>query len=189
MGNSYNKKISDTTIRIGEVRFSYVYLFERRQNDDGSEGKFSVALLIPKSDTKAKALIEDAINAAKELGKSKKWNGKVPSNCKSPLHDGDDKDDPNYEGYWYINASNSKRPGVQQLVNGVRSDCLDEDDFYSGCYGAAVISFSPYDASGNRGIGCYVEQVIKTRDGERLAGGISADDAFGDLGEEEDALS
>ena len=183
----YNKKISDTTIRIGEVRFSYVYLFSRRRNEDGTEGKYSVSILVPKTDTEAIKLIENAINAGKELGKTTKWNGRIPSNVKTPLHDGADKDDPDYEDYYYLNASNNRQPGIMVLENGARVKALDDEDFYSGCYGVAALTFKPYDFNGNKGVGCYVDNVIKTRDGERLAGGRSAEADFGDLGDD-DAL-
>ena len=60
---NYNKSISATSVRIGEVRFSYAYLFAPRANDDGTE-KYSVQLLIPKSDTTAKKILDAAIEAA-----------------------------------------------------------------------------------------------------------------------------
>ena len=60
---NYNKTISPTSVRIGEVRFSYAYLFTARANDDGTE-KYSVQLLIPKADTAAKKVLDAAIEAA-----------------------------------------------------------------------------------------------------------------------------
>ena len=63
---NFNKKISETAIRIGEVRFSYAYVFSPRKNEDGTDGKYSVQLLIPKTDKTALTLIENAINAAKQ---------------------------------------------------------------------------------------------------------------------------
>ena len=98
MAANYNKRISDTSIRLGLVRFGYVNVFAPRKNEDGTDGKYSVQLLIPKKDTQAKALIEAAIEAAKEKGKTSKWNGKIPpaSKLTIPLRDGDDEfpDDP-----------------------------------------------------------------------------------------------
>ena len=40
MSKNYCKKISETSARIGEVRFSYTYLFEPRKDDDGENGKY-----------------------------------------------------------------------------------------------------------------------------------------------------
>ena len=68
------------------------------------------------------------------------------------------------------------------LEDGVVSDALDDEDFYSGCYGAVTLDFFPYESSGNKGVGAGLNNVIKTRDGDRLSGGRSADEDFADLG-------
>ena len=180
---NFNKKLNETTVRIGEVRFSYANVFEPRVNNNG-DPKYSCAILIPKSNTDAIRLVNEAINAAKEQGKVSKWGGSIPKLCKNPLRDGDlEKDDEVYENCCFVNASASakSRPEVKVLENGILSDALDREDFYSGCYGAAVLSFFPYDANGNRGVGCGLQIVLKTRDGEKLSGGISADSALSDL--------
>ena len=180
---NYNKKLTDTSVRIGEVRFSYANVFEPRANSNG-DPKYSCAILIPKDNTAAVKLVEDAIAAAQEIGKSSKWGGKIPRPCKNPLRDGDlDRDDPVYEGHWFINASAStkSKPAVKILDGGILADALDNEDFYSGCYGAAVINFYPYDSNGNKGVGAGLNVVLKTRDGEKLSGGINADAALADL--------
>lgn len=181
---NYNKKLSDTTVRIGEVRFSYANVFEPRASMPGNDPKYSCAILIPKTNTEALRMIEEAINAAMEIGKTSKWGGKIPKPCKSPLRDGDlERDDPNYEGCYFLNASApvKSKPAVKVLDGGILADALDNEDFYSGCYGAAVINFFPYDASGNRGVGAGLNVVLKTRDGEKLSGGVNADAALADL--------
>ena len=32
----FNKKIKDTSVRLGEVRFSYTAVFQPKKNDDGT---------------------------------------------------------------------------------------------------------------------------------------------------------
>lgn len=183
---NYNKKISDTAVLVGEVRFSYAYLFAPRANDDGTE-KYSVQLLIPKTDANAKKLLDAAIESAKQKGVTTKWNGKMPAPAKLrlPLRDGDEEypGDPIYEGMWFMNASCSKdyKPGVTVMENGQIHTALDTDDFYSGCYGCAHVNFYPYNAKGNMGVAAGLNNVIKTRDGEKLAGGQSAEQVFADL--------
>lgn len=184
-----NKKISETSVRLGEVRFGYVNVFAPRKNEDGTDGKYSVQLLIPKTDAPAKQLIDNAIEAAKQAGVSSKWNGKMPpaSKLKTPLRDGDDEfpDDDNYKGMWFMNASSSatNKPGVRVLEDGMVVEALDSEDFYSGCYGAATLNFYAYSNSGNVGIAAGLNNVIKTRDGERLSGGRTAEQDFADLGD------
>lgn len=182
---NYNKPITATSIRLGEVRFSYANVFAVRKNEDGSDGKYSVCLLIPKTDAQAKKLIDAAVEAAKQAGVQSKWNGKMPSAAKLhlPLRDGDDEhpDDPAYEGMWFMNASSTQKPGVRVLENGVMNEALDSDDFYSGCWGAVVVNFFPYSVSGNVGVAAGLNNLIKTRDDERFGGGRSADADFGDM--------
>ena len=182
---NYNKVITATSVRLGEVRFSYANVFAVRKNEDGSDGKYSVCLLIPKTDVQAKKLIDAAVEAAKQAGIPSKWGGKLPSAAKLhlPLRDGDDEfpDDPNYEGMWFMNASSTQKPGVRVLENGVMSEALDSDDFYSGCWGAVVVNFFPYSVSGNVGVAAGLNNLIKTRDDDRFGGGRSADADFGDM--------
>lgn len=181
---NYNKKISDTTVRLGEVRFCYAHVFEPYTSEEGSEPKYSVCILIPKSDKQTLQMIEDAVKAAKEKGKSTKWDGKIPATCKSPLRDGDEEEKgEEYEGMMFLNASSQQtsKPGVRVLANGAIVEALDGDDFYSGCWGAVTLNFFPYKAKGNIGVGAGLNNVIKTRDDEKLAGGASAESDFGDM--------
>ena len=182
---NFNQPITATSIRIGEVRFSYVYVFSPRKNEDGTDGKYSVQILIPKTDAQAKKLIDAAIEAAKQAGVASRWNGKMPpaSKLHIPLRDGDEEypGDDTYRGMWFMNASSKTRPAVMVRSNGQMSNALDMDDFYSGCWGAAVLNFRAFSNSGNVGISAYVNALIKTRDDESLAGGISAERAFGDM--------
>lgn len=180
----FNKKIKDTCVRLGEVRFSYTAVFQPKKNDDGTPSKYGVCIIIPKEDTETVNLVKEAIDAAKQRGKMEKWGGKIPANVKSCLRDGDidREDDEAFAGCYFLNASSRNKPGVKVLEDGVVSDALDEEDFYSGCYGAVTLDFFPYESSGNKGVGAGLNNVIKTRDGDRLSGGRSADEDFADLG-------
>jgi hypothetical protein len=102
---NFNQPITATSIRIGEVRFSYVYVFSPRKNEDGTDGKYSVQILIPKTEAQAKKRIDAAIEAAKQAGVASRWNGKMPpaSKLHIPLRDGDEEypDDDTYQGMWF----------------------------------------------------------------------------------------
>lgn len=180
----FNKKIKDTSVRLGEVRFSYTAVFQPKKNDDGTPSKYGVCIIIPKEDTETVNLVKEAIDAAKQRGKLEKWGGKIPANVKSCLRDGDidREDDEAFAGCYFLNAISRNKPGVKVLEDGVVSDALDDEDFYSGCYGAVTLDFFPYESSGNKGVGAGLNNVIKTRDGDRLSGGRSADEDFADLG-------
>jgi hypothetical protein len=184
---NYNKRIGDTTIRLGEVRFGYVHVFAPRKNDDGTDGKYGLQILIPKTNTQAVKLIEEAAEAAKQKGPKSGWGNKAAAAKKltANLRDGDEEKegDPTYEGMWFINANTptTQKPGVRVLENGTVSEALDGDDFYSGCWGAVTVSMYAYSNSGNIGIGCALNNAIKTRDDERLSGSTNADQDFADL--------
>lgn len=96
--------------------FSYLNCWDPK-SINGSTPKFSVSLIIPKSDTKTIEQIKAAIQAAYEEGQSKlRGNSKsVPalSIIKTPLRDGDIErpDDEVYKDSYFINA-NSTTPLV-----------------------------------------------------------------------------
>ena len=96
----------------GKVRASFVHVFEP-QSINGSEPKYSCSLIIPKSDTVTVGKIREAIEQAKQEGVPK-WGGKIPSNLKLPLRDGDvDRpEDPAYADSYFINATSQEQPGA-----------------------------------------------------------------------------
>ena len=138
------------------TRWSYANVWEPKSINGGTP-KYSVSLIIPKSDTKTVAKIEAAIEAAYREGESKlKGNGKfVPAldAIKTPLRDGDKErpGDEAYKGCWFINANSATAPGI---VDADRQPILDTSEVYSGVYGRASINFYAFNSNGNRGIAC-----------------------------------
>lgn len=163
-----------------ETRWSYANVWDAKSINGGAP-KFSVSLIIPKSDTKTVEKIKAAIQAAYEEGQSKlKGNGKsVPalSVIKTPLRDGDTErpDDPAYAGCYFINANSSATPGI---VDADRQPILDRSEVYSGVYGRASISLYAFNSNGNRGIACGLNNLQKIKDGEPLGGKSRAEDDF-----------
>ena len=99
------------------TRWSYANVWEPKSINGGTP-KYSVSLIIPKSDTKTIAKIKAAIEAAYVEGESKlKGNSKsVPplAAIKTPLRDGDAErpDDPAYANAYFINANSATAPGI-----------------------------------------------------------------------------
>lgn len=166
-----------TKVITGKVRFSYAHVFEPKSIEDGGEKKYSVNLIIPKTDTVTIEKIEEAVEAAKVAGKASKWGGKIPTNLKLPLRDGDAErpDDENYENSYFINASSRNKPGI---VDVNKDEIMTKDEFYSGCYGRASVNFYAFNVSGNKGIAAGLNNLQKLEDGEHLAGGSSAAEDF-----------
>jgi hypothetical protein len=172
-------------LTIGLARMSYAHVFTPFKFAGEDEGKYSVTLIIPKTDKAMVDKIKAAIKLAAEESKSK-WAGKVPAKLAQPLRDGDtdnDKDLEELKGCWYIRAKSNKAPGV---VDKARQPITKESEFYSGCYGYAGVSFIGYSNAGNNGIGCYLNNVMKYKDGEPLSGGSTPDEDFAAIEDDED---
>lgn len=167
------------------VRFSYLHVFEAVAIEEGKEKKYSVSLIIPKSDKALVAKIKAAINAAKETGKTSKFGGKIPPNFKDPLRDGDiDRpEDDAYANSYFLTASCKTKPG---LVDKDLNPIMDQGELYSGCYGRASINFYPFNTNGNKGVACGLNNLQKIKDGEPLGGRSSAEADFGEAPELED---
>ena len=78
-------------VTINDVRFSYCNLFQPKApfNNPQGEPKYSVTVLVPKTNTAAKAVIDNAISQAIDAGVSSKWNGVRPPQPAICVHDGD----------------------------------------------------------------------------------------------------
>lgn len=173
------KLVNDTKVITNKVRFSYVHVFTPTAVGESEDKKYSVSIIIPKSDKETIKLIKEAVKNATEKGKIDKWGGKVPANLKTPLRDGDEErpEDEAYANAYFINASAVTKPGV---VDKNLEPITDEEEFYSGCYGRASITFYAFNASGNKGIAAGLNHVQKTSDGEALGGRVSPEVDFDD---------
>ena len=161
----------------GVVRLSYANVWEPKSINGGAE-KYSVSLIIPKSDTKTLSAINEAVNAAIEEGKGK-FGGKIPNKAalKLPLRDGDiDRpDDEAYANSYFINANSNTAP---QIVDRNVNPIIDRSEVYSGVYARVSINFYAFNSNGNKGIACGLGNIQKIRDGEPLGGRTNAADDF-----------
>lgn len=172
------------------TRWSYANVWDPKSINGGAP-KYSVSLIIPKSDTKTIAKIEAAIQAAYEEGESKlKGSGRsVPalSVLKTPLRDGDAErpDDEAYKNSYFVNANSSTAPGI---VDADKNPILERSEVYSGVYGRASVNFYAFNSNGNKGIACGLNNLQKISDGEPLGGKSRAEDDF-DTEDDDDFLS
>ena len=178
------KYVNPTKVITGpETRWSYANVWQPKAIDGGAP-KYSVSLIIPKSDTKTIEKVRAAIQAAYDEGQGKlKGNGKsVPpvSSIKTALRDGDVErpDDEAYANSYFINANSASAPGI---VDAACQPIIDTSEVYSGVYGRASINFYAFNSNGNKGIACGLNNLQKIRDGESLGGKSRAEDDFADL--------
>ena len=175
-------QIADATIvTTGQVRLSYVHLFAPYARP-GQEAKFSVTILLPKSDVATKQRIDAAIQAAAQKGVAEVWSGARPPQLKTPVWDGDgvrqsgEPFGPECKGHWVFTASSKQQ---QVVVDANMNPIISQTEIYSGVYGRVNVRFFPFSNSGNRGVGCGLGPVQKLADGEPLGGQVSAEQAFG----------
>jgi len=184
------KSTNPTKVITGvQTRWSYANVWNPKAMAEGAKPKYSVSLIIPKSDTVTIQKIKAAIKAAYEEGQSKlKGNGKsVPplAAIKTPLRDGDVErpDDEAYQNAYFVNANSPTAPGI---VDADRQPIIDTSEVYSGVYGRASITFYAFNSNGNKGIACGLNNLQKIADGEPLGGKTRAEDDFADLDDEDD---
>ena len=110
-------------VLTGEVRLSYANLTTPRAAQQGGEPKYSVTLLIPKSDAATKSDIDAAIQAAANEALAKVWNGARPPMLKVPIYDGDGVRPSGVpfgdecKGHWVMTASTKNKPQVVGIDN------------------------------------------------------------------------
>lgn len=161
---------ASTKFSTGKVRLSYIRCFEPDEN-----GKYSVCVLIPKSDKETIAKLESAIEAVKADPKSSKtWGGKFLASFKIPMRDGDSERDtdisPEYKGHYFFNASTKMKPKV---VDRGLNEILERNEIYSGIYGRVSVNLYAYNVDGGKGIAAGLNNIQKLADGEPLGGGGS----------------
>lgn len=185
------KKTNPMKVITGkDTRWSYANVWEPKSINDGP-AKFSVSLIIPKSDTVTINKIQTAIETAYREGENKlKGNDKsVPplAELKTPMRDGDAErpDDEAYKNSYFINANSGIAPGI---VDRNLNPILTHSEVYSGVYGRASINFYAFNSHDNKGIACGLNNLQKIRDGEPLGGIAPAEEDF-QAEDDEDFLS
>lgn len=179
--------VNKTKVITGkETRWSYVNVWEPKSINGGTP-KYSVSLIIPKSDTKTVDKIKAAIEVAYLEGEHKlKGSSKtVPSlkGLKTPLRDGDEErpDSKEYQNAYFVNANATMKPGI---VDKNVEEIIDRSEVYSGVYGRASISFYAFNSNGNKGIACGLNNLQKVKDGEPLGSRLRAEDDFSDFADD-----
>ena len=159
---------------------SYPNLFEPRAADEGSEPKYSCAIVFDEG-TDLTALKEVAIETAKA-----KWGDKAEAMIRNgklrmPFRtDGEEKGYP--EGSTFMNVRSKNRPGIVSVYpdpgTGRPMPITNPDSLYPGCKVRLSVGCFAYDVSGNRGVSFGLGNVQKVSEGERLDGRSSAEHEF-----------
>lgn len=181
----------NTEVVTGKVRFSFLNVFTPKAPQNGGEPKYSVTLLIPKSDKATMQKIQAAMAAARESFCARNGQNALPAKPQHTLYDGDgtrrngEEFGPECKGCYVITVSckADQRPGVYDAF---RNDITDPAEIKSGDYGRAHINFYGYNTQGNKGISAGLLGVQKLCDGEPF-GMVASASAFDDGYADQDA--
>ena len=182
------------------VRVSYPTLFNPRAFQAGSEPKYSITLMIDKKNEEQmkflKQLHTDMQEALIEAwpDESKRPRVSLIGDTRSPIKDGDKtvnnngiplaEKNPEYEGHFIIRASTASRPVV---VDRNKSEILDANEIYGGCFCKVCLNAYTYAMSANSGVTFGLNGVQKWSDGDSFGGGrMSADAMFEAAGGSDD---
>lgn len=139
-------------------------------------GKYSVSLLVPKEDTEFVEQLMAARKTATDDALIGKWSGKAPKDDGFPVTDGDTSDYESDNGCWVVRC-NSTDPVPVYDNAGMP---LNPEEVYSGCYAKVAMSVSGYNwENTKKGVGIYLNAVMKDADGERLGGVDVSPSVFG----------
>ncbi len=150
------------------VRLTFTFLPDE-------DNVFRTSVLVPKKDKALIKQIEEAIEEAKEYGKTAKWGGKIPRNLKIAFQDGDDTDLDKYpenEGHFLLNARSKKKVG---LVDTDRQPILEASEVYSGCWAYVSVTSFAYDNE-SKGVSFFLNNIMKARDDESFGSSQSTPD-------------
>ena len=104
-----------------------------------------------------------------------KWGDKALDGLKkgfiaSPINDGDARETDEYANMWTVTCRRRESLGPPGLVDAGVRPIVDPSAVYSGMYCHVSVSVFPYENTGKKGVGLGLNNVQKTKDGERKGG-------------------
>lgn len=179
------KQLNDCQVVTGEVRLSFVHLFEpTKVSENDKEAKYGCTIILDKVKNATDiAAIQAAQQKALEKGLQKHFNGRKPAVLTHTLQDGDEAVDdmgelkkikyPEYDGCYFMRLSTKFAPKV---LGADGKEITDPTLVYSGCYGRVSLTCFAYSGDGRRGISAVLNNVMKTNDGDPLTSQLSGDE-------------
>lgn len=153
----------------GVVRGTFLNLFTPRAGQDGGKPKYSMRILIPKTDSDTLTAMKNARQAAIH----EEWPNKVPAKIHSTLHDGDgvresgEEFGPECKGHYVMTVSALFPPHiVDQRMNAI----VDPNAVKNGDYFRVSLNAYTYDTAGKKGVSFGLQNVQLYKLGEPLGG-------------------
>jgi len=165
-----------TKLITPEFRGSFVTVMTPKAFSADHAAKYSIVVALPKEDQFFKDLDKAMNDAAME-----KW-GEIPKKLKTFLKDGD-KEDEKYDwaGKTVFTASNKSQPGIVVRTEQGLVEPMRDEDIYSGAFYRASVRPYAYEYNKTKGVAISLDNVMKTRDGEKFASRTKAQEDFADF--------
>lgn len=159
------QKLCKVKVVTGPVRFDGVNIFIPIAHSGDSRPRYSLTLLIPKTDQKTLESFKKAFNEVITLN-PKIFTSSSQLEGDNLLIDGDLCGNGNYANSFVLVATTHEKPGVVDIdLNPI----IYADEIHSGCLGRASITLTPYRGSGGWSIASELNNVQKLDDGELIA--------------------
>lgn len=147
------KVIIGRNITTGIVKLAYAHIFEAYtvEGIEGVEPRYSITIIIPKTDTETLKAIDVAIG---ELKKELKHKGAI----RTPMRNGDLErpEEQLYKGCYFINANSKNKPGI---VDSNVNTIVDPIEVKNGCYARVSFNLYGYNSNSNKGIAAGLNNI------------------------------
>jgi hypothetical protein len=170
------------TVILQNVRLSYAgaRLFTPHPGPQNGPETYSVAVMVPKSSQNLVKLLQSSVAEVMDMGKKQKIITRAQPQVF--ITDGDEGDREDYRGYYVFSAKRKPEFGAPNVRDEANRVVVDPEMVYSGVW--ANINMNVY--AHQNGIAFGLNGVQRTRDDERLDGGVNAEDMFEKLVDDSD---
>ena len=148
---------------------AYCYLNKPDTGRKYSDDKYKATIKFPKEGADNQAEINKFVKKINKLHEATKPKG---MGNESPIKDGDEKDDEQFHGHWYMRAKSDYQPS---LVGKGRKKLPRNVNIFSGDIIRMAIAAAPYKNGNNRGLTLYLNAVKLI---EKLNAGFDGAEAF-----------
>lgn len=175
--------IKPTRVVTGEVKLTFVHVFDPFLTAQAHIPHYSLTALIPKEDKEMVERLWTAHEAAVMLGVKSRWGGRLPDGVIDAIRDGDvEGKGPEFKGCIFIRCATRNRPAIVSTKidpsTGRLVRLTDSTELYSGCFGRVSLSFFPYSNPQGKGVLAGLNHVQKTRDGQMIVFRRGPEDDF-----------
>jgi len=193
-----NEQTKVNAFNTGKLLATFVHLNEPSSATPEATPKYGLNVIIEKGsedEKKIKRAIKECYTANAKMFNNAPFEKMIKNDriFHNPLKDGDAVNETRedegkdriaeYDDKMFLRVTSAK---AVKVFDRDKQEIIDPDDIYSGMFVRVNIKPYAFDKAGNKGIGFFLNAVMKVADGERLSGGGASADVFDDEEQDED---